>query len=230
MCRVLEKSKSNTSNNSAMTTTSTDNLPVSPSKVPNILRGTSSPSKNTIDRQIVSHEATIEFRKNIFSRPIPASNNAIVSNTTTTTSSKDTVSSIINGKLQKSTEINNTSKDSQKISPSETPKVDLLQPINSNNKILPQETPKVDLLQPLKSDDNATDDIDLSDLNLKCRTNEFGALEINTNQVSDDSDLDLICRETVQTTPPKSNESTTTSVPTTATATVTPKKRFENKR
>ena len=34
------------------------------SKVPNILRGTSSPSKNTIDRQIVSHEATIELRKN----------------------------------------------------------------------------------------------------------------------------------------------------------------------
>ena len=112
---VLEKSKT-TSNNSAMTTTSTDNIPVSPSKVPNILRGTNSPSKNTIDRQIVSHEATIEFRKNIFSRPIPAPNNTIVSNTTTTTSSKDTVSSLINGKLQKSTEINNISKDSQKIS------------------------------------------------------------------------------------------------------------------
>merc|ERR1712223_885668 len=79
---VLEKSKSGSIPiaSTAVTTPNPSENPVSqstsPSKVPNILRGTSSPSKNTIDRQIVSHEATIEFRKNcnILSRPLVSSN------------------------------------------------------------------------------------------------------------------------------------------------------------
>ena len=74
--------------------------------------------------------------------------------------------------------------------------------------------PKLDLLQPLRSEENIDEEVDLSELNLKCETNEFGALEVitpanstqstqNPTSEADDSDLDLICRETVQTTPPK---------------------------
>ena len=75
----------------------------------------------------------------------------------------------------------------------------------------------MDLLQPLlRSEDNIDEEVDLADLdNLKCNTNEFGALVVSTpgsnsssqtttNELeADDSDLDLICRETVQITPPK---------------------------
>ena len=79
----------------------------------------------------------------------------------------------------------------------------------------------MDLLQPLlRSEDNIDEEVDLADLDLKCNTNEFGALVVSTpgsNSSSqtttmsqhqyeleaDDSDLDLICRETVQITPPK---------------------------
>ena len=91
---LLEKSKSPTT--ASATATPINNLSENnlvsqsslqqqqPSKVPNILRGTSSSSKNTIDRQIVSHEATIEFRKNcnILSRPLP-SNVVNLTNSTT---------------------------------------------------------------------------------------------------------------------------------------------------
>ena len=73
---------------------------------------------------------------------------------------------------------------------------------------------KLDLLQPLRSEENIDEEVDLSELNLRCETNEFGALEVitpanstqstqNPTSEADDSDLDLICRETVQTTPPK---------------------------
>ena len=79
---------------------------------------------------------------------------------------------------------------------------------------------EMDLLQPLlRSEDNIDEEVDLAgDLdNLKCNTNEFGALVVSTPGESNsssqtttneleadaDSDLDLICRETVQITPPK---------------------------
>ena len=97
---VLEKSKSPVQNCNDLVMTSTSSVNATPSlpglvtpapnststsKVPNILRGTNSPSKNTIDRQVVSHEATIELRKNnlgILSKNIPTSTNN-GSNTTT---------------------------------------------------------------------------------------------------------------------------------------------------
>ena len=96
---LLEKSKSggtptaasttatpinNLSENNLVSQSSLQQQQQQPSKVPNILRGTSSSSKNTIDRQIVSHEATIEFRKNcnILSRPLP-SNVVTLTNSTT---------------------------------------------------------------------------------------------------------------------------------------------------
>jgi transcription initiation factor TFIID subunit TAF12 len=89
-------------------------------KVPNILSrgGTSSPAKiNSIDRQIVSHEATIELKKNIgiLSRtltavPTTTATTAIttttaiaIATTTNTTTIKDNNSvnlSIVNGKMQ----------------------------------------------------------------------------------------------------------------------------------
>ena len=96
---VLEKSKSD---NSTTPTSSASTPALSPSKVPNILRGTSSPSKNTIERQIVSHEATIELRKNcnILSRP---SNNVQPSANNSTIPVKDSLTvpmpGPVNGKL-----------------------------------------------------------------------------------------------------------------------------------
>lgn len=111
---VLEKSK-NTEN-----------------KVPNILRpqnnAPNAASKNTIDRQIVSHEATIELKKS--------------------------------KKMQ-----------------------DLLQPLQENN------------------NENTEELADLSDINLKVKKNEFGALE-----VIEDQNIDLICRESLKDSPPKKPE------------------------
>ena len=94
-------------------------------------------------------------------------------------------------------------------------------PLPSSQVSTPTEIPKamgqgskLDLLQPLRSEENIDEEVDLSELNLRCETNEFGALEVitpanstqstqNPTSEADDSDLDLICRETVQTTPPK---------------------------
>lgn len=130
-------------------------------KVPNILRGTSSPSKNTIDRQIVSHEATIELRKNILNKaalsPVPKEN------------------ANING---------NNQKQSAKV-----------------------EKP-IDLLQPIKPDSMDTDEaVDLSEINLRCETNELGAIEVKTMKMeseeeSDQSGIDLMCKETLSHSPP----------------------------
>ena len=67
---VLEKSKSGGMNHSTSGGASGAVHEMSNSKVPNILRQAASgsnpslsPSKNTIERQVVSHEATIELRK-----------------------------------------------------------------------------------------------------------------------------------------------------------------------
>merc|ERR1712083_1257025 len=82
------------------------------SKVPNILRGTSSPSKNTIDRQVVSHEATIELGKNnlgILSNNKPNlittttnnGSNIVTTNSTSASVSKENLNSV-NGTLKPS--------------------------------------------------------------------------------------------------------------------------------
>ena len=71
-----------------LVTPASNSNPTSTSKVPNILRGTNSPSKNTIDRQVVSHEATIELRKNnlgILSKNIPAITTSTNNGSNTTT-------------------------------------------------------------------------------------------------------------------------------------------------
>merc|ERR1712223_1304663 len=115
---VLEKSKSGSIPiaSTAVTTPNPSENPVSqsssPSKVPNILRGTSSPSKNTIDRQIVSHEATIELRKNnlgILSSNKPNlittttnnGSNIVTTHSTSASVSKENLSSV-NGTLKPS--------------------------------------------------------------------------------------------------------------------------------
>ena len=54
-----------------------------------------------------------------------------------------------------------------------------------------------------------SENLDLSELNLKCQTNELGAIEIHKNpkieqnDVTDDVMDDLMCKETVQPSPPK---------------------------
>lgn len=164
---VLEKSKvqnaisDNTSGGSggACSTSAAMN---SSSKVPNILRGTnSSPSKNTIDRQIVSHEATIELRKNILSKatsPVPKEN------------------ANINGNNQKQLHAGKNS---------------------------------IDLLQPIFKPEAIETNIDLSEINLRCETNELGAIEVKTMKMesdheesSDQSGIDLMCKETISLSPP----------------------------
>merc|ERR1739848_173892 len=156
---LLEKSKSpttasatatpinNLSENNLVSQSSLQQQQQQPSKVPNILRGTSSSSKNTIDRQIVSHEATIEFRKNcnILSRPLP-SNVVTLTNSTTvpqvqppsTTklvdSSSIATASVNNGIIPKSPPKHlETASDAATKSPSEMLKksiaLDLLQPL-----------------------------------------------------------------------------------------------------
>ena len=169
----LPVSSTNSANSSLVNHSQANNA-----KVPNILRGTNSPSKNTIDRQVVSHEATIELKKNLLIK-----NANIVS-----------VPKVVNGKPIMAT------------SPSViVPKaVDLLQPLNASTEV---ENP------------SEKENFDLSELNLKCQTNELGAIEIikspvaekeevpdkkeNANEKVTDEIMDeLMCKETVQPSPP----------------------------
>merc|ERR1711953_160937 len=164
----LPVSASNSANSSSVNHTQANNA-----KVPNILRGTNSPSKNTIDRQVVSHEATIELKKNLMIK-----NANIVS-----------VPKVVNGKPIMAT--------------------------SSPSVIVPK---AVDLLQPLNEAENPAEkeNLDLSELNLKCHTNELGAIEIiktpvevpvkkeEVNEKVPDEIMDeLMCKETVVPSPPK---------------------------
>ena len=164
----LPVSASNSANSSSVNHTQPNNA-----KVPNILRGTNSPSKNTIDRQVVSHEATIELKKNLMIK-----NANIVS-----------VPKVVNGKPIMAT--------------------------SSPSVIVPK---AVDLLQPLNEAENPAEkeNLDLSELNLKCHTNELGAIEIiktpvevpvkkeeDNEKVPDEIMDELMCKETVVPSPPK---------------------------
>ena len=165
-------------------------------KVPNILRGTGSPAKNTIDRQVVSHEATIELRKN---------NLGILGNAT-----KPVTTQIIpqipvpNGTFIPKETLNN-SLNGQKWS--DIPKPILENSTASPSNIVYPPDEKNDLLKPLNSDQSETSSsADLAELNLRCETNELGVIEVKNlikkeamseDEASDISTMDLMCQETI---------------------------------
>lgn len=183
--------------------------PSSSSSTPNILRSNSAQAtlaaKNSIERQAVSHEATIELRKNqpgilAKSQQKPVPMKPTVEQEQRTPPVRQEID-----ELEPVAILDDEKKDSL-----ELPAIHVT---NGPDVEVKEEAESVDLLKPLEEDvdeikvkvdeeivDDNEDDVDDLD-DLRCKENEFGAIELSTSNDKSDEDsdesgsIDLTCKE-----------------------------------